>query len=158
MGFRLNKQGNDKLYIRLPGRRTSLLGVHVLAPQVICQHDYRLPLLVNRSSLNVNRQYPPHRAQKRGNYFSDTLLLLYKVIITFATNQIHSDMQRIIKRQLTRFTTDDGRDFVRRITTVLRPNGTYRYPIDYYDATPGAVKISQRERDHLAVPGYKQFI
>ena len=39
MGFRLNKQGNDKLYIRLHGRRTSLLCVHVLAPQVICQHE-----------------------------------------------------------------------------------------------------------------------
>lgn len=69
-----------------------------------------------------------------------------------------NDMKTVIKKQVTRFTTDDGRDFIRRVTTVLRPNGRYRYPVDYYDATPGAVKVSQRERDHLAVPGYKQFI
>ena len=55
MGFRLNKQGNDKLYIRLPGRRTSLLGVHVLAPQVICQHDYRLPFTDYRLPITVYR-------------------------------------------------------------------------------------------------------
>ena len=67
-------------------------------------------------------------------------------------------MKAIIRKQVSTFTTDDGRDFVRRVTTVLCPNGKYRYPVDYYDATPGAVKISKRERDHLAVPGYKQFI
>lgn len=67
-------------------------------------------------------------------------------------------METVIKKQTTRFTTDDGREFIRRVTTILRPNGKYRHPVDYYDATPGAVKVTQRERDHLAVPGYKQFI
>lgn len=63
-----------------------------------------------------------------------------------------------IKRQLTRFTTDDGRVFIRRVTTVKLPNGKYRYPVDYYDATPGAVKVSKREREALRIPGYKQLI
>lgn len=46
----------------------------------------------------------------------------------------------------------------RRVTTVLCPNGQYRYPVDYYDATPGVVKVSESERQRMAVPGYKQLI
>ena len=67
-------------------------------------------------------------------------------------------MGKIIKKEEQRITTDDGREIIRRVTTVLRPNGLYRYPVDYYDATEGAVKITQRERDHLSVPGYKCLI
>lgn len=44
------------------------------------------------------------------------------------------------------------------MTTVLCPNGQYRYPVDYYDATPGVVKVSESERQRMAVPGYKQLI
>ena len=54
--------------------------------------------------------------------------------------------------------TDDGRTFIRRVTTVKLPNGKYRYPVDYYDATPGAVKVSERERESLRIPGYAQLI
>lgn len=54
--------------------------------------------------------------------------------------------------------TDDGRSIIRRVRTILRPNGSYRYPVDYYDATPGAVKVTEQEREHLSVPGYKQLI
>jgi hypothetical protein len=67
-------------------------------------------------------------------------------------------MGKIIKKEEQRITTDDGRKIIRRVTTVLRPNGKYRYPVDYYDATEGLVEISQRERDHLRVPGYKNLI
>lgn len=67
-------------------------------------------------------------------------------------------MGTVISKKETKITADDGRTIIRRVTTVLRPNGRYRYPVDYYDATPGAVKISDRERKHLAVPGYKQLI
>lgn len=67
-------------------------------------------------------------------------------------------MGTIVNRKETKIITDDGRTFVRRVTTVLCPNGTYRYPVDYYDATPGAVKVSKREKEHLRVPGYKQLI
>ncbi len=64
----------------------------------------------------------------------------------------------IVNSEKTHIITDDGQRLVRRITTVLRPNGKYRYPVDYYDATPGVVKVSQREKEHLRVPGYKQLI
>lgn len=37
-------------------------------------------------------------------------------------------MGKIINREETVIKTDDGRSFVRRVTTVLRPNGLYRYP------------------------------
>lgn len=67
-------------------------------------------------------------------------------------------MGTIINQKETIITTDDGRSIVRRERTVLRPNGRYRYPVDYYDATPGAVRVSEQERNHLAVPGYKQLI
>jgi hypothetical protein len=67
-------------------------------------------------------------------------------------------MGKIIKKEEQRITTDDGHVIIRRVTTVLRPNGKYRYPVDYYDATEGLVEISQRERDHLRVPGYKCLI
>jgi hypothetical protein len=53
---------------------------------------------------------------------------------------------------------DDGREIIRRVTTVLCPNGKYRYPVDYYDATEGLIEISQREREHLRIPGYKCLI
>lgn len=67
-------------------------------------------------------------------------------------------MGKIINREETVIKTDDGRSFVRRVTTVLRPNGLYRYPVDYYDATPGGVKVSKRELEALKVPGYKQLV
>ncbi len=66
-------------------------------------------------------------------------------------------MRTIIKREKTHITTGDGQRLVRRITTVLRPNGTYRYPVDYYDATPGVIRVTQKEKDLLKVPGYKQL-
>lgn len=92
--------------------------------------------------------------EKKNNF----LFVIYKIIATFDLKTNNDDMRTIVKRQLTKVTTDDGRNFIRRMTTVLRPNGSYRYPVDYYDATPGAVKVTERERTHLAVPGYKQFI
>lgn len=64
----------------------------------------------------------------------------------------------IINKEKKTITTSDGLMLVRRVTTVKLPNGKYRYPIDYYDATPGAVKVSKKEIESLKVPGYKQFI
>jgi hypothetical protein len=67
-------------------------------------------------------------------------------------------MGKIIKKEEQRITMDDGREIIRRVTTVLCPNGKYRYPVDYYDATEGLIEISQREREHLRVQGYKCLI
>ena len=64
----------------------------------------------------------------------------------------------IVESHKTNIKTDDGNTYVRRVTKVLCPNGKYRYPVDYYDATPGAVKVSDREREHLSVPVYKKLI
>ena len=41
---------------------------------------------------------------------------------------------------------------------VLMPNGKYRYPVDYFDATPGVVKVSKEEMDKVAIPVYKKLI
>lgn len=67
-------------------------------------------------------------------------------------------MGTIIERQSRRITTSDGQILVRRVTTVQLPNGKYRYPVDYYDATPGAVKVTQSEREQLRVPVYECLI
>ena len=64
----------------------------------------------------------------------------------------------IVDRHTDKIMTDDGRTFIRRVTTVKLPNGKYRYPVDYYDATPGAVKVSERERESLRIPGYAQLL
>lgn len=62
------------------------------------------------------------------------------------------------RKKMTNIVTDDGRVFVRRVTTVQLPNGKFRYPMDYFDATPGVVRVTEREKKHLMVPGYKQLI
>ena len=67
-------------------------------------------------------------------------------------------MGTIIDKKETIITTNEGRRIVRRVTTVLCPNGQYRYPVDYYDGTPGVVKVSESERQSIAIPGYKQMI
>ncbi len=67
-------------------------------------------------------------------------------------------MGAIIDSHKTSIKTDDGNVYVRRVTTVLCPNGKYRYPVDYYDATPGAVKVSREERERLEIPVYEKLI
>ena len=46
----------------------------------------------------------------------------------------------------------------RRVTEVLMPNGKWRYPVDYFDATPGVVKVTKDERRKLAIPVYDKII
>ena len=55
-------------------------------------------------------------------------------------------------------TTNEGLKLVRRVTTVLMPYGKYRYPVDYYDATPGAVAVTPQELERIRIPVYKQLI
>ena len=55
-------------------------------------------------------------------------------------------------------TTNEGKKLVRRITTVQMPNGNYRYPVDYYDPTPGPVLISKEERENMRIPVYQALI
>ena len=57
-------------------------------------------------------------------------------------------------RKITRVVTDEGNLLYRRVTEVLMPNGKCRYPVDYFDATPGVVKVSKDEMHKLAIPVY----
>lgn len=67
-------------------------------------------------------------------------------------------MGTVIDSHKTNVKMDDGNVYVRRVTKVLCPNGKYRYPVDYYDATPGAVKVSRKEHESLGIPVYEKLI
>ena len=67
-------------------------------------------------------------------------------------------MGQIVGAKETIITTNEGLKLVRRVTTVRMPNGKYRYPVDYYDATPGTVKVSTQELERIRIPVYKQLI
>ena len=67
-------------------------------------------------------------------------------------------MGKIVGSTETIITTNEGLRLVRRVMTVRMPNGKYRYPVDYYDATPGPVAITAQERERIRIPVYKQLI
>ena len=67
-------------------------------------------------------------------------------------------MGKIIDKTITKIVTEEGISLFRRVTKVLMPNGKYRYPVDYFDATPGVVKVSKEEMDKVAIPVYKKLI
>lgn len=68
------------------------------------------------------------------------------------------DMGKIIDYKITKIVTDEGVALFRRVTKVLMPNGKYRYPVDYFDATPGVVHITEEERKRIAIPVYEKLI
>ena len=61
-------------------------------------------------------------------------------------------------RQIARVVTDEGILRYRRVTEVIMPNGKRRYPVDYFDATPGVVKVTKAERHKLSIPVYDKII
>ena len=65
---------------------------------------------------------------------------------------------KILDTKETLITTNEGLKLIRRVTTVQMPNGRCRYPIDYYDATPGTVKVSTDELNRIRIPVYEQLI
>lgn len=67
-------------------------------------------------------------------------------------------MGKIVDKKITKIVTDEGAALFRRVTTVLMPNGKYRYPVDYFDATPGIVKITKDEMDKVGIPVYQKLI
>ena len=62
------------------------------------------------------------------------------------------------ERKITKVVTDEGILLYRRVTEVIMPNGKRRYPVDYFDATPGVVKVSKAERHKLSIPVYDKII
>lgn len=67
-------------------------------------------------------------------------------------------MGTILGSTKTKIKTSEGAVLYRRVTTVRMPNGKLRYPVDYYDATPGTVEVSDKELDSLKNPAYKQVM
>ncbi len=67
-------------------------------------------------------------------------------------------MGKIVDRQLTKIVTLDGMEIVKRVTTVLMPNGKYRYPVDYYRVNAGAVEMTSAQLEKVRIPTYKQLI
>ena len=62
------------------------------------------------------------------------------------------------ERNIMRVVTDEGILLYRRVTEVIMPNGKRRYPVDYFDATPGVVKVTKAERHKLSIPVYDKII
>ena len=58
----------------------------------------------------------------------------------------------------TKIKTGEGTVLYRRVTTVRMPNGKLRFPVDYYDATPGTVEVTDKELESLRNPVYEQII
>lgn len=67
-------------------------------------------------------------------------------------------MGTILGSKKTKIKTSEGAVLYRRVTTVRMPNGKLRYPVDYYDATPGTVKVSDKELESLRNPVYEQIM
>ena len=67
-------------------------------------------------------------------------------------------MGTVLGRTKTKIKTSEGTVLYRRVTTVRMPNGKLRFPVDYYDATPGTVEVSDKELENLRNPVYKQLL
>ena len=67
-------------------------------------------------------------------------------------------MGTILGRTKTKIKTSEGNVLYRRVTTVRMPNGKLRFPVDYYDATPGTVEVTDKELESLRNPVYKQLL
>ena len=67
-------------------------------------------------------------------------------------------MGKIVDRKITKIVTLDGMEIIKRVTTVLMPNGKYRYPVDYYKVNTGAVEMFSDQLDKVRIPVYKQLI
>lgn len=67
-------------------------------------------------------------------------------------------MGKIISSTTTKITTNDGIQLIRRVTQVQMPNGNYRYPVDYYDPSPGAIEMTKDKLDKIRIHVYKQLI
>ena len=53
-------------------------------------------------------------------------------------------MGKIIDKTVTKIVTEEGIS-LRRVTKVLMPNGKYRYPVDYFDATPELLRFRKKK-------------
>lgn len=63
-----------------------------------------------------------------------------------------------MKYKLVHKNLEENEKLFRRVTTVRMPNGKYRYPVDYYDAPPGTVEVTDKELENLRNTIYKQLL
>ena len=101
----------------------------------------------------------------KGNASISLHLLLQNLVFclfnrTFVAENIFKviDMGNSVGTKETLITTNEGLRLVRRERTVKMPNGNLRHPVDYYDATPGAVEVTPEERQRIRIPVYKMLI
>ena len=100
------------------------------------------------------------------NNASISLHLLLQNLVFCSFNRIFAaencflsiDMGNNLGTKETLITTNEGIRLVRRERTVKMPNGNLRHPVDYYDATPGAVEVTPEERERIRIPVYKMLI
>ena len=67
-------------------------------------------------------------------------------------------MSNVLGTKETLITTNEGLKLIRRVRTVRMPNGNLRHPVDYYDATPGTVKVTTQELERMRIPVYERLI
>ena len=67
-------------------------------------------------------------------------------------------MSNVLATKETVITTNEGIKLIRRERTIRMPNGNHRHPVDYYDATPGTVKVTTQELERMRIPVYERII
>ena len=67
-------------------------------------------------------------------------------------------MSNVLATKETVITTNEGIKLIRRERTIRMPNGNLRHPVDYYDATPGTVKVTTQELERMRIPVYERII
>ena len=67
-------------------------------------------------------------------------------------------MGQIVDRKITKIVTIDGVEIIKRVTTVLMPNGKYRYPVEYYTVDDEVKALTKEQLDRIRIPVYKQLI
>ena len=92
--------------------------------------------------------------------FSEKAWKIGKLIVPLHRNNVFCiiNIGNNVGTKETLITTNEGIRLVRRERTVKMPNGNLRHPVDYYDATPGAVEVTPVERERIRIPVYKMLI
>jgi hypothetical protein len=67
-------------------------------------------------------------------------------------------MRKVINVKEQPITTLSGLKLIRRVTTIMMPNGKFRHPVDYYEASNMPILITEEERKRRRIPVYEEVI
>ena len=67
-------------------------------------------------------------------------------------------MRKVVNINEQPVTTNSGLKLIRRVTTILMPNGKYRHPVDYYENSEEPVLITKEERNRRRIPVYEEIL